>query len=303
MLDAFVAVGGNFLDTANAYGESEEVIGNWLANKGTEFRESLIIATKGYNPRDLGAPSVNFGNSRKNLKASIDASLKALQTSYVDLYQVHMWDNATPLRETMSVLNELVQSGKVRYIGFSNFCGWQVQKSIDIAEKYGWEPFVSGQQQYSLLCRDIEWDSAKVAVDNGMAILPWSPLAGGWLSGKYHKDMKAPESDSRVGWAEDIGWSATSWSRYANDSTWKLLDEINTVAKEVGSTTSQVSIRWLMQKPNSIPIIGASKLSHLNDNLGAAKFSLSEAQMMKLDAGSARPAPYPFGLIQARARA
>lgn len=196
ILDRFIELGGNFIDTADAYSTSENVLGNWLSSKPEGFRQSVIIASKfrntspPYGVNDKGA-------SRKHIFDAVEASLKRLQTNYIDLYQIHSPDEVTPLRETMRALNDLVRQGKVHYIGCSNFTSWQIQKANDIAEKENLEKFVTLQQQYSLLCRNVEWDTVDVCRNEGLGILPWSPLAGGWLSGKYDRSTEKPDEDSR----------------------------------------------------------------------------------------------------------
>lgn len=196
ILDRFAELGGNFIDTANVYGTSEIVVGNWLASKSEGFRKSMIIATKFRN--NMPPYGVNdFGASRKHIFDAVETSLKNLQTSYIDLYQIHAPDENTPLRETMRALNDLVRQGKVNYIGCSNFTSWQIQKANDIAQEENLEKFVTLQQQYSLLCRNVEWDTVEVCRHEGIGILPWSPLAGGWLSGKYDRSTEAPEDGSR----------------------------------------------------------------------------------------------------------
>lgn len=196
ILDRFVELGGNFIDTADAYSTSENVIGNWLKSKPAGFRQSIIIATKF---RSIMPPhGVNdMGASRKHIIDAVEASLARLQTDYIDLYQIHGPDERTPLRETMRALNDLVRQGKVHYIGCSNFTSWQIQKANDIAEREHLEKFVTLQQQYSLLCRNVEWDTVEVCRQEGLGILPWSPLAGGWLSGKYDRSTDKPEENSR----------------------------------------------------------------------------------------------------------
>jgi aryl-alcohol dehydrogenase-like predicted oxidoreductase len=178
------------------YGTSENVIGTWLASKPEGFRKSIIIATKFRNM--IAQHGVNaFGASRKHIYDAVEASLKKLQTSYIDLYQIHAPDDATSLRETMRAFNDLVRQGKVHYIGCSNFTSWQIQKANDIAEKENLEKFVTLQQQYSLVCRNVEWDTVDVCRNEGLGILPWSPLAGGWLAGKYDRSTDKPQEGSR----------------------------------------------------------------------------------------------------------
>ena len=186
MLDRFVAAGGNFIDTADVYsrGASEEILGSWLTSRP---RDEIVIATKGRwgtDDPDHRRPN-QYGLSRKHLIAACEASLKRLKTDYIDLYQVHMWDPWTRLEETLSTLDGLVRSGKVRYVGASNYSGWQLQKSIDLAKANGWEPFTCLQALYNLLDRDSEYELLHVVRNEGLGMIPWSPLRGGWLAGRY----------------------------------------------------------------------------------------------------------------------
>ena len=185
MLDRFVEAGGNFIDTADVYsrGASEEILGRWLAGKS---RDDLVVATKvRWGTDDPTARRPNrFGLGRKHIVAAVDASLKRLQTDYIDLYQVHMWDSVTPLEETLSTLDMLVRAGKIRYPGASNYSGWQLQKAVDLAKANGWQPYVSLQPLYNLLDRELEWELLPVCLNEGLGVMPWSPLRGGWLSGK-----------------------------------------------------------------------------------------------------------------------
>jgi len=299
ILDYFVEKGGNFIDTANVYGDSEEVLGRWMKTKN---RKDLIIATK---VRGIMGTGVNdVGLSRKHIMWSVENSLKRLQTDYIDLLQVHMWDADTPLAETYSTLNDLVRSGKVRYIGVSNYLGYQLQKTIDLTKEMGWEPVVCLQPQYHLLCRSTEWDLVKVCTEGGLGIIPWSPLAGGWLSGKYKKEDAQPIEGSRVAWAESKGWKPTGWnSNKSKDVTWKVLDTIESISKETGKSFSQISLRWLLQKPGvTAPIIGAKNMTQMQDNMGAVGWSLTEEQMKKLDEASFVEPPYPFNSMWLNSR-
>jgi len=204
----------------------------------------------------------------------------------------------TPIEETLRTLNDLVRAGKVRYIGASNMLGYQLQRAVDYSKFLGLEKFVSIQPQYHLLARGVEKEVLHVAEENELAVLPWSPLAGGWLTGKYNRQTTAPEAGSRVAWAESIHWSATSWSSYANENTWKLLDVLRDVANETHKPISAVSLRWLLQKPTvTAPIIGARTIQQLQDNLEATKFALSTEQMKRLDEASKAvnpPSEYPY---------
>ncbi len=294
MLHTFVAAGGNFIDTANVYtqGVSEEIVGRWLAGQP---RDRLVIATKVRFPMGKGPNDV--GLSRKHILASVEASLRRLDTNYIDLLQVHAWDPGTPLAETLRTLNGLVQSGKVRYIGASNFAGWQLQKAIDLSRQHGWEPFSSLQPLYNMLDRSVEWELAPVCQNEGLGIIPWSPLRGGWLTGKYRRGMSGPPENTRVAKAESEGWSE-SWSAYDNERTWTILDALFAIAEELEKAPAQVALRWLSQRPGvTAPIVGARTMAHLESNLGAAGWQLSEEHMARLTAVSEPTKPYPYDFI------
>ena len=226
MMDRFVAAGGNFIDTANVYstGISEEIVGRWLKKQP---RDDLVIATKVRFP--MGSGPNDLGLSRKHILSSVEASLRRLQTDYIDLYQVHCWDEKTPLEETLSTLNELVRKGVVRYLGASNFTGWQLQRAIDVSRANGWEGFVCLQPQYNLLCRSTEWELIPLSLREGLGVIPWSPLRGGWLSGKFKRGMTAPPEGSRIELAEKKDWGE-KWSAYNNEQTWRTLDGLHEVA-------------------------------------------------------------------------
>lgn len=299
MMDCFVDAGGNFIDTADVYslGVSEEVVGRWM--KGRR-RDDLVIATK---VRFSMGPGVNdIGLSRKHIVSGVENSLRRLGTDHIDLYQVHMWDDGTPLEETLSTLNGLVESGKVRYIGASNYASWQLQKAIDLSKFRSWEPFACLQPLYNLLDRDIESELLPVCQNEGVGVIPWSPLRGGWLSGKYHRGMATPPAGTRVEEASQKGWSE-SWETYANERTWSVLDTLFAVADETGKHAAQVALRWLIQKPGvTAPIIGARTLKHLETNLGAAGWVLTPEQMERLDTVSAVKPGYPHWFQQGQIR-
>lgn len=295
MLDRYIDAGGNFIDTADAYtqGASEEILGRWMQGRR---RHDLVIATKvrfgtrdGLNERGL---------SRKHILDAVHASLKRLGTDYIDLYQVHMWDPRTPLEETLSTLDQLVRDGRVRYLGVSNFAAWQLQKALDLAGHRGWEPFTCLQPLYNLLDRELEWELLPLCRDAGLGVIPWSPLRGGWLSGKFKRGQTAPVSGSRIELAEERGWSE-SWSMYNTEHTWQVVDAVQAVADETGHSAAQVSLRWLLEQPGvTAPIIGARTLAQLDDNLGADGWSLAPEQLKRLNQASARPWPYPYGFIR-----
>jgi aryl-alcohol dehydrogenase-like predicted oxidoreductase len=294
MLDRFVAAGGSFIDTADVYsaGESERVLGRWLK---TRSRDDLVIATKVYGT--MGSAPNDGGAGRKHILSAVEASLRRLGTDYIDLYQVHVFDNATPLEETLGTLDRLVTSGKVRFVGASNYTGWQLQKSIDLARQHGWEPYTCLQPLYNLLDRDVELDLIPVCRNEGVGVIPWSPLRGGWLTGKYQRDMTGPPPDTRVERAVREGWQE-QWATYANERTWSVLDAARAVAGETGRTIAQVALRWVVQRPGvTAPIIGARDLTQLDDNLGATGWSLTDAQLDRLTTASAPRLPYPHDLL------
>jgi aryl-alcohol dehydrogenase-like predicted oxidoreductase len=291
ILDRFVEAGGNFVDTADVYsaGKSEAIVGSWLKDKP---RDDLVIATKVRFPMGKGPNDV--GLSRKHILAGVEASLRRLGADYIDLYQVHCWDHITPLEETLSTLNDLVRSGKVRYLGASNYSGWQLQRAIDLSRRMGWEPFTCLQPQYNLLCRSIEWELIPVCIREGLGVIPWSPLRGGWLSGKYRRGMAAPPAGTRVEIAEEQGWGE-SWSNYNNEQTWRVVDALVAVAEQVGKAPAQVAINWLLQQPGvTAPIIGARTLEQLESNLGAGGWSLPGEALDQLNQASDAPLPYPY---------
>jgi len=291
MLDHFKAAGGNFIDTADVYsrGLSEMILGRWLKKQN---REDFVIATK--VRFDMGDSPNDIGLSRKHILASIESSLKRLDTDYVDLYQIHSWDPGAPLEETLQTLDGLIKSGKVRYIGASNVAAWQLQKAIDISYHNGWEAFSCLQPLYNLLDREMEWGLVPVCLNEGVGIIPWSPLRGGWLSGKYQRGMDAPPEGTRVEEAEKQGWSE-SWRVYANERTWSIVDTVRSISAETGKSPAQIALNWLLQMPGvTAPIIGARNLKHLKDNLGSTGWSLNAKQMTKLNDVSRKPLPYPY---------
>jgi aryl-alcohol dehydrogenase-like predicted oxidoreductase len=290
ILDAFVDAGGTFIDTANGYsqGMAEEMIGRWLQ---TRDRDDLVIATKVYGEARPEEPV--RGTGRKHVLAEVEASLRRLQTDFVDLYQAHLFGDATPIEETLSTFDSLVTAGKVRFIGASNYTGWQLQKSIDVSRQHGWEPFVSLQPLYNLLDRDAELELLPVCRNEGAGVIAWSPLAGGLLSGKYRRDMDTPPRGVRV--------DAEEWARRSTSRTWQVIDVVREVAIEVGRTAAQVALRWILQQPTVTgPIIGARTAEQLADNLGATGWTLSEDDLHRLIRASEFDLPYPYALQRFR---
>jgi aryl-alcohol dehydrogenase-like predicted oxidoreductase len=294
ILDQYVAAGGNFIDTADVYssGVSEEIIGHWLARHATE-RESLVIATKGRFPMGKGPNAL--GTSRLHLTHALDASLKRLGVEQIDLYQLHAWDAVTPLEETLRFLDDAVRAGKINYYGFSNFLGWQVTKAVYLALANGYAPPMTLQPQYNLLVREIEFEVVPACLDADMGLLPWSPLAGGWLTGKYRRDVR-PQGATRLGENPDRGMEA--WQRRNNqERTWQVLDAVEEIARDRGISAAQVALAWTEAQPAVTSVIlGARNTDQLADNLAAASVALTDDELQRLDDVSApTPADYPYG--------
>ncbi len=287
LLDCYLEAGGNFIDTADVYadGRSEQVLGRLLGGR----RDEVVLATKGHFP--TGSGPNDRGSTRVHLTRAIDASLRRLQTDWVDLYQVHAWDAYTPLEETLATLDDLVHHGKTRYVGISNFMGWQVTKAAGLQRHHGWAPLVTIQPQYSLVTRDIEREVLPAAVDAGLGVLPWGPLGGGFLSGKYHRDAPPPPDSRIAGAADDL---EEAWARRATARNWAIIDAVQRVAEETGHSMAQVAINWLLTRPGvTAPILGARTLEHLQDNLGAAGWRLEPGQLRLLDVPSRLEPEYP----------
>ena len=291
MLDMYASGGGNFIDTADVYaeGKAEEIVGNWLHGQN---RDDFFVATKvrfafSDRPNDIGL-------TRKHILSSVRSSLKRLRTDYIDLYQVHAWDPATPLTETLSTLDDLVSEGTVRYIGASNFRGWQLQKAVDISESKGLACFRTLQPQYNLLCRGTEFELIPACRANGIGVIPWSPLRGGLLTGKYRRGMDVPPENTRVGGAYREGRKEI-WERYNNDATWNIVEALDRIAGELGKTDAQIALNWLLAKDGvTSPIIGAASPTQLAENLDAAGWKLESRHMEELDRVSAPFVSYPY---------
>jgi aryl-alcohol dehydrogenase-like predicted oxidoreductase len=292
LADQFVDAGGNFFDTSNTYnqGQSETILGNWLKRTGTRSR--LVIATKVFFPAGDGPNDT--GLSRKHIFEQIDASLRRLQTDYVDIYQTHCWDASTPIEETFQTMNDLVRAGKVRYLGASNFTPAQLVRVNMMCEQQGWARIDCLQPEYSLLVRSTEWELLPVCHEDGVGVIAWSPLAGGWLTGKYRRDQP-PSADSRVGRADR--WDDLPEQR-ENETTWQIIDTLRSIAQARGKTPAQVALNWVLQKPDvTSPIFGARTSVQLADNLGAVGWSLSPEELEQLDSVSSIPLPSPYSFI------
>ncbi len=294
-LDAFMEAGGTLIDIADVYAgtESEAIIGRWLSAAPTDVREQVVLATKGRFPTGHGPNDV--GLSRRHLSTALDASLRRLQVDTIDLYQVHAFDPLTPLEETLRFLDDAVAAGKIRYVGLSNFTGWQLQRAVDLAEFHGWSVPVTLQPHYNLLGRELEWEIVPACAANGLGILPWSPLAGGWLTGKYRPDER-PSGASRLGEDPDRGLEAYD-RRSAQQRTWDVIDAVRTVADGRGVSMAQVALAWVVDRPQvSSVILGARTQEQLADNLAAAGLHLDEEETALLDrASDPDPVGYPYG--------
>ena len=293
ILDDYADAGGNLIDTADVYtaGASEEIIGRWLAKSPSA--SGMILATKGRFP--MGKGPNDLGLSRRHLRLALDASLKRLNVDHIDLYQMHSWDPLTPLEETLGFLHDAVSAGKISYYGFSNYTGWQLTKAAGIAKARGWDLPATLQPQYSLLVRGIEAEIVPAALDAGMGLLPWSPLGGGWLTGKYKRDT-APKGATRLGENPERGMEA--WEkRNAQERTWAIIDVVLGIAEARGVSASQVALAWVAQQPAVTSVIlGARTREQLEDNLGAAALTLSSDEVERLSQTSAPGlADYPYG--------
>jgi aryl-alcohol dehydrogenase-like predicted oxidoreductase len=293
-LDRFAEVGGTLVDTADVYGDgrSEEIIGRWFASRPAEITEPVVLATKGRFPLD-DSPNA-AGLSARHLTRALDASLRRLGVEAVDLYQVHAFDPWTPLEETLRTLDGFVRAGKIRYYGLSNFTGWQLTKAVHLARALNVAGPVTLQPQYSLLVREIEWEIVPAAMDAGLGLLPWSPLGGGWLSGKYRRDER-PTGATRLGEDPDRGMEA--YSRRGMRRTWEVIDVVQKIAGERGVSMAEVALAWVTARPAvTSTILGARTVEQLEANLRAAELRLTTEESATLDAASdPRAADYPYG--------
>ncbi|HYY11388.1 MAG TPA: aldo/keto reductase [Kineosporiaceae bacterium] len=294
-LDAFVEAGGTLVDVADVYagGTSEEIVGRWLAARPGDVRDRVVLATKGRFPTGDGPNDV--GLSRRHLSRALEASLRRLGVEAVDLYQVHAWDPLTPPEEWLRFLDDAVRAGRILYPGLSNLTGWQVQRVVDLAERHGLARPVTLQPQYNLLAREIEWEIVPACLANGLGLLPWSPLGGGWLTGKYRRD-EAPTGATRLGEDPQRGVEAYD-RRSTQERTWDVVAALQQVADGRGVPMAQVALAWLHDRPAVTSVIlGARTLEQLTANLGAAGLHLTPEETAALDAASdAGAADYPYG--------
>ena len=284
LIDICLEAGVNLFDTANIYsdGKSEEILGKALEGR----RDQVLISTKA--TFRLGKGPNDVGSSRYHLQRALEASLRRLGTDYVDVYHLHGFDASTPIEEVQDTLNTFVRDGKVRYIAASNFSGWHLMKSLDVADRYGWTRFVAHQVYYSLIGREYEWEVMPLGIDQKVAALVWSPLGWGRLTGKVRRGQPMPK-ESRLHETAQYGPQVT------DEYLYNVVDALDAVAKEIGKTVPQIALNWLLQRPTvASVIIGARNEEQLRQNLGAAGWSLTVEQIAKLDKSSDVTPVYPY---------
>ncbi|QHT61679.1 aldo/keto reductase [Paenibacillus lycopersici] len=292
MMHDFLDRGGNFLDTANVYvqGRSEEIVGKAIKNR----RSEVVLASK---VRMMTGEHPNSGGvSRKHIMDAIDASLKRLDTDYLDLYQVHVWDQATPIEETLRTLDDLISAGKVRYIGCSNFFAWQLMKSLAVSDRDRYARFVSIQPQYSLVSREMDREMLSLCLEENVGIIPWAPLGGGFLTGRYtREEPTSGRLTSKQG--------ESSWALRNTDKNFAILEAVQAAAKELDKTPAQVALAWLLRREGiTSPIFGASTLAQYEENMGAVGWAMPESVWNRLNEASALPSEYPNRFIAKFAR-
>jgi len=291
MIDRALAAGVNFIDTADVYGNdglSERVLGSWFEK--SKRRNQVVLATK-FRFKMWDGPN-GSGASRAHIVRAVEDSLKRLKTDRIDLYQIHMQDIDTPEEETLRALDDLVRAGKVLYLGCSNYAAYRLTDSLWLSKSLGLERFVALQAQYSLVVRELEREHVPLCEKFGLGILPWSPLAGGFLSGKYKKDAPIPPG-SRLEKFKD------TFMRVDSPRNWKILEALEGVAREVGTSLTAVALRWLIQKPAVTSVImGVRTPAQLDDNLKAAGLQLSKEAMKRLDDASGYELGYPYDFMK-----
>jgi aryl-alcohol dehydrogenase-like predicted oxidoreductase len=289
ILDRFLSLGGNFIDTANAYtkGHSEKIIGDHLGRHPSR-RDRLVIATKFLSNLYPGDPN-GGGSNRKSIVSACEQSLRRLQTSYIDLYWMHAWDSTTPIEETMRALDDLVRDGKVRYLGFSDTPAWKCAEAQTLARFRGYAPLIALQIEYSLLERTVEGELIPMARELGLGVTPWSPLKSGALTGKYKRENHGKHEAGRGAWATSA----------LNDKTYDLLEEMDRIAADLGTTPSRVALSWVQSRPGvTSTIIGARTMEQLEDNLAAVDVVLRPEHVTKLDALSKPKLNFPADFIE-----
>jgi aryl-alcohol dehydrogenase-like predicted oxidoreductase len=288
---AYLEAGGNFVDTADGYtnGKSEEMLGRFL--KETKSRDRVVLATKFTFNGERGNPNAG-GNGAKNIHRAIEASLRRLQTDYVDLYWLHAWDTVTPVEEVMRTLDDLVRAGKIRYVGLSDTPAWYLARAQTLAELRNLAPVCALQLEYSLVERNIEREHVPAAISLGMGLCPWSPLASGLLSGKYRHGSSGAEGEGRL---QVVRGSGNPAFEKENERNWAILDVLLQVAKGLGRSPAQVALNWITRRPGVVStIIGATKLDQLEDNLEALEFEIPAEVSHQLEEAGRPELVFPY---------
>ncbi len=289
MIHKFLDEGGNFIDTADVYvgGESEQIVGKAIK----ERRSEVVLATKvrmrvGPHPND-------FGYSRRRIMEGVEQSLKRLNTDYIDLYQLHVWDNITPIEETIRTLDDLVSSGKVRYIGCSNFLAWQMMKALAYSDYHNLVRFISVQPQYSLINREMDREVLPLCKEENVGVIPWAPIGGGFLTGKYQAGV-TPSSGRLAN-----GGGESSWEYRSTERNFTILNEVQKISNELDKPPAQVALNWLLNKEEiTSPIFGATSLEQFDENIGSIGWRLTKEQWDRLDEVSKLPSEYPTRFLE-----
>jgi len=291
LFDRYIEAGGNFVDTADGYtgGKSEEMVGKFIAER--KLRERVVLATKFTFNAEPGNPNAG-GNGRKNVYRALEGSLRRLKTDYIDLYWLHAWDMVTPVEEVVATFDDLVSEGKIRYYGFSDTPAWYLARAATLAEKEGKARLIALQLEYSLVERNIEREHIPPAQELGLGITPWSPLAGGFLSGKYKRQGDSGKGDGRL---EKTKESGNPTQKRFSERNWTILDALLEVSKELNRPAAQVALNWAATQPGiTSTILGANKMSQLDDNLSAIEFSIPAELRQRLDEVSALESVHPY---------
>ena len=289
ILDTYTDLGGNFIDTANIYtkGHSEKIIGDHIGRHAAK-RDRLVIATKFLGGMYLGDPN-GGGAHRKSVMAACEQSLRRLQTDYIDLYWMHFWDRFTPVEETLRALDDLVRTGKVRYIGFSDTPAWKVAQAQTIAQWRGWSPLIALQIEYSLLERTVEGELIPMALEMGLGVTPWSPLKGGALTGKYTRQNISSVETGRVEWIRNV----------LNESAFEILDAVTAIAEEASTSAANVALAWVQRRQGvDSTIIGARTVEQLRDNIASLSCQLTDDQARRLDEVSQPVLNFPHDFLK-----
>jgi aryl-alcohol dehydrogenase-like predicted oxidoreductase len=292
MFDRYIDAGGNFIDTADGYtnGHSEELVGKFVTDR--KLRDRAVIATKFTFGAEAGNPNAG-GNGRKNIYRALEGSLRRLKTDFIDLYYLHAWDIVTPVEEVVSTLTDLVHEGKIRYYGLSDTPAWYVARAQTLAEKEGKERIATLQLEYSLIERNIEREHIPASQELGIGICPWSPLGGGFLSGKYKKQS------ATTGTGEGRLAGGNPMFNKFSEQNWRIVDVLVEVSKQIGKPPAQVALNWVATQPGiTSTILGASKVAQLDDNLASLEFAIPTELRARLDEVSAQPPLHPYNFYQ-----